>query len=112
MQSLLITVIISPLIAAIAGYIFRSKRAWPHLAASGISLLAAIYILVEIDKKEEIVLNYAGLNGEAFKLLANFESSLLSLVVALVAFAIFIYAKGYMQEKKEKNGSGRLSLCS
>ncbi|WP_373056664.1 NADH-quinone oxidoreductase subunit L [Zunongwangia sp. H14] len=101
MEILLTAIIISPLIAAIAGYAFRSKSAWPHLAGSGISLLGAVYITLEVGK-EEIVLNYAGLNGEAFKLLASFESSLLSLVVAFVAFAIFIYAKGYMHEENGK----------
>ncbi|AVR46546.1 hypothetical protein C7S20_15445 [Christiangramia fulva] len=102
MDVLLIAIILFPFLAAVAGYAFRSEKAWPHLAGAGSSLLATMYLVFQIGKKKEFIFDYGGLNQDPFKLLANSETGLLSMVVALVGFGIFIYAKGYMHEEKGK----------
>lgn len=98
---LLLLIILAPFAASLLTYLTGKKPGWVSIFVAGLSLAGAIGLLFTINA-DTTTLSYAGLPGRPFLLYANAAASTLSLVVAITAFSIFIYAPQYMHDEKGK----------
>lgn len=103
MSELLLSILIlAPFGAALFGYIFRNGSSLPHLVGVSASFLGSLFLFFSTTESFSLKIEFGGLSDFPFVVIANYQNSLLALVVSLVALAIFIYAKGYMDGKKGK----------
>ncbi|SHF43050.1 NADH dehydrogenase subunit L [Salegentibacter echinorum] len=94
--------ILAPIGAALFGYIFRNGSSLPHLIGVSASLLGSLFLFLNISQSFSQKIEFGGLADFPFVVVANYQNALLALVVSVVALAIFIYAKGYMEAEKGK----------
>lgn len=98
----IILIIIFPFLAALAGYIFRKGKAWPHLLGAGGSLIATFILWIRLGNNETLRLNVMDYGEFTSYLIIDYTTALLAVVVAFVALIIFIYASSYMRHESGK----------
>ncbi len=101
-EILFLIIIGAPVVGSAAGYLTQSKSPWPHIAGAAVSLAGVLWMMYSFAGSSGIHLRLTGFPENSFLLHATVEMAWVSLVVALVAMAIFIYAKGYMAHEKGK----------
>ena len=99
---MLILIIILPVIAAMAVLAWPKQSNWLALGGSFSALVLSIVTFWQVSQQGPIDILLAGLPQMPFILSANPFSATVLLVVTLVAFSIFIYAKGYMASEHGK----------
>ena len=101
-MTMLILIIIIPLLVALAVLIWPRKSDWLAISGSLLTLLWSIFIWLSVNENGTIEVSRIGLPQMPFVLSATPFSATVLLVVTLVAFSIFIYARGYMASEKGK----------
>ncbi len=96
------TLLLAPLFACIAIYLFRKKADIIAIAGAFVSLSAAILLAFTVRQGGAVHIAVAGLPDMPFRLLADNTSVVFLVVVAVVAFCIFLYGQGYMADEKGK----------
>lgn len=96
------TLLLSPFIACTGIYLFRRKAGVFALAGALLSLLASLFLVFRVKGGSPVKVEITGLPEMPFLLEADQSSATLVVVVAVVAFFIFLYAKGYMAAEKGK----------
>jgi NADH-quinone oxidoreductase subunit L len=99
MTAMLLT-ILAPLAASLLILLVRKKMGYIATAGASISALAASLLYLTAGMGAEVTLRFTGLPEMPFRLHATAMTSTLSLVVSVITTFIFIYAIGYMAEKK------------
>lgn len=103
MNLILISIIIFPFIATLAGYVFRKGKAWPHLLGAGGSFLLALLLWIKPGENETTRIDVMQYGEFSSFLFADYTAALLATVVGMVSFFIFVYAAGYMRHEKGKS---------
>nr|WKN38575.1 NADH-quinone oxidoreductase subunit L [Tunicatimonas sp. TK19036] len=96
------TLLLAPFIACILIYLLRKKADLLAIVGALVSWGAALWLMITVYAESPLMIEVAGLPDMPFRLLADETSLIFSVVVATVAFFIFVYARGYMAEEKGK----------
>ncbi len=103
-MSLIILAIAAPVLAALAIVLLRRAAPMLALLGSGVGLLASLGLLRTtfggVDPSQIVL---PGLPGMPLRLESTALTALLSVLVALVATSVLLYAVGYMRKDAEKN---------
>ncbi|MDF9799212.1 NADH-quinone oxidoreductase subunit L [Catalinimonas alkaloidigena] len=96
------TLVLTPFIACIGIYLFKRKADVIALTGALLSLVAAFLLVFRVKGDSRVKVEIAGLPEMPFLLEADQSSATLAVVVAVVVFFIFLYARGYMAAEKGK----------
>lgn len=102
MQILLLTIILAPFTASLLTYLFKVKTGWMAIFAAALSLAASLFLVFTNNNNSVAEYYFPGFPNQPFHLYANASALVLSPIVSVIGFSIFIYSLEYMKEEKGK----------
>lgn len=102
MQILLLSIILAPFAASLLTYLFRIKTGWMTILAATLTLAASSFLAFANNNTSATDISFSGFSNQPFHLYANASAFILSSIVSVTAFSIFIYSLEYMKEEKGK----------
>jgi NADH-quinone oxidoreductase subunit L len=99
---LLLIILLAPIASWIWALFGQRKAAYVSLAGAVISLLASVALFFKVKNGYSASWAFSGFPAMPFRLQVTTLNTALSMVIAVVAALIFLYAIGYMEEKEGK----------